>query len=378
MARILFLLRQLEAGGAERQLIGLSRGLVRLGHEIMIAVWVPGGRYECDLSGTGIQYRVIAKRGTNDFPRFFLNVVRLVRQFQPEVIHGYLDCGNFLAAALRPLFPKARIAWGIRNSGQEIYDFRGKAVFAVSGLMARLPHLIISNSQAGAEHARACGYPPARTHVIPNGIDTEFFRPDLKRGASLRREWGLGPEVTVIGLAARLDPVKEDATFAAAARMLCKRRPEVRFVCVGDGIEPYRSAALAYLRTVDLNDRVRWEGYVSDMPAFFNALDLATSTSTAEGFSNAIAEAMACGVSCVATDVGDARTIIGDTGRVVPPGDAASLAAAWQDALESRTHGPNLECRARIVEHFSVSRLVTDTERLILPPASRRSPSVQL
>jgi glycosyltransferase involved in cell wall biosynthesis len=173
--------------------------------------------------------------------------------------------------------------------------------------------------------------------------------------------------------------MKDHGTFAAAARILCQRLPEVRFLCVGDGIEPYRSTALAYLRTGNLDGRVRWEGFIADMPAFFNALDVATLTSAfGEGFSNAIAEAMACGVPCVATDVGDARTIIGDTGRVVPPGDAASLAAAWQDALESRTHGPNLECRARIVEHFSVSRLVTDTERLILPPASRRSPSVQL
>ena len=143
------------------------------------------------------------------------------------------------------------------------------------------------------------------------------------------------------------------------------------------GLEPYRAAALATLETANLGTRLRWRGQVRDMPAFYSALDLLTSSSAfGESFSNVAAEAMACGVPCVLTNVGDAREIVSDTGLVVPPRDPEALAAAW-DAMLGRT-GPELSaaCRRRVEEHFSVERLVEATEAALyeLRPAESREP----
>jgi glycosyltransferase involved in cell wall biosynthesis len=101
------------------------------------------------------------------------------------------------------------------------------------------------------------------------------------------------------------------------------------------------------------------------MHAVFNALDLLVSSSITEGFSNVIAEAMACGVPCVATNVGDSAWLMGNIGEVVPPRDPDALAKALGKLLNRRLHTP-MQIRRCIVEKFSVERLVADTEQALL------------
>lgn len=153
--------------------------------------------------------------------------------------------------------------------------------------------------------------------------------------------------------------MKDHETFAKAARLLVIRRADVRFVrvrvrvCVGEGIEPYRSTSLASLQV--------------------SALDVATSSSRfGEGFSNAIGEAMACGVPCSVIDVGDSRLIVGDTRQVVPPRDPEALVAAWEKMLDNGSPELSFACCARIADHFSVARLVAATEDAILPQNLQR------
>ena len=99
----------------------------------------------------------------------------------------------------------------------------------------------------------------------------------------------------------------------------------------------------------------------------YAALDVATSTSAfGEGFPNAIAEAMACGVPCVVTDVGDSGDIVARPDRVVPPGDAAALAAGWERALDARDEDAAV-LRRSIEERYSVARLVERTEAVLAP-----------
>ena len=369
MARIVFLLRKLEGGGAERQLLNLAQGLAQRGHDVHIVVWVGGGKFEDRLPAEGVEYHIVDRGRAYDVGGLLYRVASLLRRLRPDVLHGYMDTGNFVAAAMRPVLPAALIVWGVRSSGLDLreYDTAGRVLHHVSRPLSRLAGLIIANSSAGRRHALEAGYPSDRIRVIPNGIDTGAFRPCERAAADLRQSLGYAPEHQLIGMAARLDPMKDHETFAVAARIAHARNPAFRFVCVGEGIEPYRSVALAALSSAGLGDVIRWSGFARDMPAFFSSLDIATSTSRfGEGFSNSIAEAMACGTPCVATDVGDAAEILGDTGRLVPPRDPVALAGAWESLLATTDEAERQRCRARVVERFGLQRLVEDTERLLL------------
>jgi len=116
-----------------------------------------------------------------------------------------------------------------------------------------------------------------------------------------------------------------------------------------------------------LGNRLIWAGaYASrDMPAVYNALDVLTSSSYGEGFPNVIGEAMACGVPCVVTDVGDSALIVGETGIVVPPRDADALTQAWRRWLaftDTERLARGVQARIRIEQEFGLSNMVAKTE----------------
>jgi glycosyltransferase involved in cell wall biosynthesis len=205
--------------------------------------------------------------------------------------------------------------------------------------------------------------------VIPNGIDVERFRPDAELGQAVREEWGVLPGQTLVGIVARLDPMKDYPTFLQAAAKLAQHGPAFRFVGVGGGQDNYVALLREESRSLGLDGRMIWAGARDDLPAVFNALDLLVSCSAfGEGFSNVLGEAMACGVPCVATDVGDAREILGDMGAVIPRRDPDALAQGVLRILEQRCgEGVRLgaELRQRVIENFSVDMLVKRTSEAL-------------
>ncbi len=361
---ILFLTRSLEYGGAERQLTELACGLRQRGHEVSVAVFYPGGGLERELSARQVPVISLGKQGRWDIVRFLLRLNRVVREQRPDVIHSYV-C-NLVTMGIRRWSPGMKIVWGVRCSYIDFsrYDWVFRACDALAEWASRWADLIIANSQAGRRRHVERGYPAEKTIVIPNGIDTVRFHRDPGARRRIRAEWAVRPEEEVVGLVGRLDPMKDHATFLRAASLLARERPGVRFMCVGAGSPD--DWAVLQRRTADGPDaaRVCWVGPRADMERVYNALDLLVNCSYGEGFSNVLGEAMACGVPCVATDVGDSAQIVGAVGEVVPPRDAHALKEAMRRVLD-RNVAP-ADVRRRIVKHYSVDRLIRATERELL------------
>ena len=367
MLKILFLIRSLSIGGAERQLVILAKGLHQQGHEVSVAIFYAGGPLEKELHETGIPVFALHKSGRWNVLPFFMRLVRVVWKLKPRVIYGFLGTPNILSAFLKPIFPKIRMVWGVRASNMDLdrYDWLARAGYRLECWLSRFADLIICNSRAGLEYAAAHGFPRGKMTVIPNGIDTERFKPDAAARTRVREEWGIAENEILIGLVARLDPMKDHPTFLRAAAMLARERPDVRFVCVGDGPESYRAELHRLTIELGLDGKLILAGARRDMPAVFNALDIASSSSYGEGFSNAIAEAMACGVPCVVTDVGDSALIVGETGGVVPPSRPDALCEGFR--LMRGRLGPDLRdaVRASIVNRFTSDVLITDTVEVL-------------
>lgn len=365
--KIIFLARALGYGGAERQLVTLAVGLRRRGHRVGVAVLYGGGALEDELRRADVSLWDLGKRGRWDAAGFLVRLVRLVRRERPDVLHGYLLFQNLLTLPLARLAGRrARAVWGLRDSRAVTarYDQLERCLFRCASRLSRFADLIIVNSRAGMTDAAAAGFDAGRMTVIANGIETGRFTPDVTARSRVRNEWGVEEREVLVGLVSRLDPIKGHREFIRAAALVGRGQRDLRFVCVGDGPNAYREELSTLAAAEGLADRLLFSGARGDMPAVYNALDVLVSASRGEGFSNVIAEAMACGVACVVTDVGDSAWVVGNAGEVIRPGDPDALAEALERAC-ARTHvqsGAGSRARRRVLENFSVAALVARTE----------------
>lgn len=368
--RVILLCRSLDVGGTERQLVVLAKGLHQQGHDVAVMVFYSNGGLEKELHESGIPVFDLRKSGRWDVLPFFVRAAHVVWKLKPNVIYGFLSTPNILTGLLKPISTRARVVWGVRASNVDLdrYDWLSRLSYRIECRLSRFADLIICNSRAGLEFAAAHGFPRGRMTVIPNGIDTERFKPDIAAREHMRAEWCVAKSELLIGLVARLDPMKDHPTFLRAAAMLAQERSDIRFVCVGDGSDPYKSELYRQASELGLDGRLIWAGVCHDMPAVYNALDIATSSSYSEGLSNTIAEAMACGMLCVVTDVGDAKRLVGDTSYVVKPRNPGALASAWQVALKLegvQNARRGQKARERIIEHFSLERFIEETAHVL-------------
>ncbi len=366
---VLFVIGAQNFGGAERQLAALAKGLHAKGHRVVVALCYPGEPLRRELVNAGLRVADLERHGRWGPLGFAVRAIRLLRAERPDVVHGYLAGPNLLAILLRPFHRQARIVWGIRQSNMDMaaYEWWHRWRFKVNGWLGRFADLIIVNSDSGAAHHQEHGYPGQSMVTVPNGIDTQRFSRDQSARQRIRSEWGIGDGERVVGLVARVHPMKDHATFLRSAALVRSEVENVRFVCVGAGEPEFVRSLKELAEDVGVGDVVSWIGARGDMEAVYNAFDVVCSSSAfGEGFSNTIGEAMACGVPCVVTDVGDSARVVGDTGVVVPPGNPEALAAGIRQVVDDTSGHRHQRCRERIENLFSVVRLVEQSEQLLL------------
>ena len=284
----------------------------------------------------------------------------LIRQMRPTAIQSWLyyaDLASLWALELSGQRATTRLYWGIRSSDMDQSRYRralGWTIKACAKRSAR-PDAVVANSFAGRDVHRALGFTPRAFPVIPNGIDTRRFRPDASVRAPMRAQLGVADGKPLVIHVARVDPMKDHTSLVAVATAL----PHIQFVMVGSGTEQ-----------IDAPKNLMALGMRHDMPDLFAAADLSLSTSIfGEGFPNAVAEAMACGVPVVATNVGDSNRIIGDIGATVSPRDVTAMVAAINSLLaepEIKRAARAAAARRRIEERYSLDRMVRAFDALHL------------
>ena len=210
------------------------------------------------------------------------------------------------------------------------YARGSRLILKLLRLLSRRTGLVLCNSAAGRIAHERLGYRSSRWRVIPNGLDVDLFRPRLDERVAVRDELGLNDYDFVVGMCARVDPMKDHATFVKAAAVFAGAAPEARFVLIGAGADEPGSTLDRAVATAGLAGRFVRLGRRWGISRLHAAQNIATlSSAFGEGSPNVLVEAITCGVPCVATDVGDSASIVSDTGVIVPPRDPKALAAAW-------------------------------------------------
>jgi glycosyltransferase involved in cell wall biosynthesis len=364
MLTIVHLITGLETGGAEGMLARLVAGTDRARFRSIVVSMTGPGRLGEAIADAGIPLHSLGMRRGVPEPRALWRLRRVLRECRADVLQTWLYHADLMGLLAWRLGWAPHLLWNLRSTE----SIGSRRVRGLLNHWSGLPDAIVVNSHEGRRFHEALGYRPRRWAYIPNGFDTASLRPDPELRRRHRAALDIADDAFVVFLPARYHPMKDHATFLAAAARFAMARPEVRFALAGGGIEPSNRALAASIAESGLADRMLLLGERGDLPAIYPIADIVTlSSAFGEGFPNVLAEAMSCAVPCVATDVGDAGDIIGETGIVVPPRHPMALAAAWERlaalAPDDR-YALGVTARARIVEQFDLSAIVARYEAL--------------
>lgn len=358
--RILHVITTLDVGGAELTLLKLLASTDRSLFTPEVVSLTTAGPVAAMIATLGIPVRALDLRGSPPDAGKLLSFLARTRQRPPNLTQTWMYHADLVGGVVGRL-SGSPVVWGIHNYlliAGVVKPRTSRIVRALAALSSHLPARIISCSQTSAAAHVQLGYAPDRITVIPNGFDTDIFRPDGASMQAIRGELGLTLDDHLVGLVARFDPLKDHQTFVRAATILQTTHPDVHFLICGQGVTPRNTQLAAWIATAPRPSMFHLLGLRSDVPKVLASLDVATSTSISEAFPSVVAEAMAAGAPCVATDVGDTAFLLGGTGRLVPPGDPSALAAAWADVLALTPDARRkigLASRQRIVDHFGLS-----------------------
>ncbi len=364
--RVVHLISGLLQGGAESVLFRLVTWPDPEVEHIVVS-FADAGIYGQPLMDAGVEVKMLGMTPGRLSPADFWRLKKCLTRLNPDVIQTWMYHADLIGGLAARMAGFRHVAWGIRNSGANLAkSSRSAYLFArLGGFFSRwLPQRIVCCAEDACHRHVQWGYDPEKMVVIQNGYDlSRWVRNETARQA-LRAEWGLDEQTPLMGFVARWNPLKDHATLIRAFAQCLEKQPDLRCALVGKDMDAGNPVLMALLTEYGVREQTILLGMRNDVPGIMSALDLHVLSSIAEGFPNVVAEAMACGVPNVVTNVGDAALIVGDKGWVVPPADPVRLAEKIIQALDHiEKNGKNTlarQVRERVMNAFSLEKMVAE------------------
>jgi len=366
-ARVLNVVPTLMCGGTENQFMTLARSLDRVRFDVEFACLRRWGGFVEELVARNIpltEYPVATFRSLAAVAQQARLTRHIVRR-GIKIVHAYNFYGNVFATLPARLVAPVVIA-SIRDRAPYLTAMQKR----VQRYSCQFADCILVNADAVKDWLIGDGYGESKIAVIRNGVDLARFD-DLPPPIQLRRELGLADDTPLVGVVSRLTRLKGLEHFLEAAAIVRSRVPGVHFLVVGETSPmdlDYLEDLRKFAARCGVAGDVTFTGLRTDVPAVLSSLTVSVMPSLNEALSNVVLESMAAGAPTVATRVGGTPEAVRDgvSGILVPPGNSAALADAVVHLLNDQQLAKHLgrSARARIVEHFSVRRMVRATEDL--------------
>jgi glycosyltransferase involved in cell wall biosynthesis len=366
--KVLHLIDSLRAGGKERQVIEVLKGLARFNIKVLLAFIDSGDFFVRDAEALGIAIRRLPRRRRWD-PLVFESLLRLLKGYKPDLIHTYDWMTSFYALPLAKALGVPLINGSIQNA-----FLNGDMRWHIERMLLCCSDGIIANSHAGLR-SRRFEISHRRT-VIHNGFDGARLT-ELKSPCDIRSALDIGAR-QVVGMVALFNDHKDYPTYLAAAQDVLSRRDNVVFLAIGDG---EKLEACKQSVPPDCTG-IRFLGASRDVESVVNIFDIGVLATHGEGISNSIMEYMALGKPVIASEGGGTCELVldGVTGFLVPPGDSHVLATRICQLLDDQEVSRRMGCagQRRIEDTFSIDRLTSETLRFYESVLdSRRRPNGQ-
>jgi glycosyltransferase involved in cell wall biosynthesis len=363
MIRVVHVIAGLEMGGVQTMLLRLVSRMDCAAFHNEVIVLTRGGEVLPMLIRAGARVTELGMRPGVPDPRGLWRLGAELRRHRTDVVQTWMYHSDLMGGLAARWTNKPRVVWGLHAeslpSAQTAWHAWLSAKLCVR-LSYYLPDRIVCVSEAGRKWHVRYGYNERLITVIPNGFDTDYFRPDGAAYHAIRRELGLAADAVIVGHVGRFDPQKDHRGLIQAAAQVLEKRPNVQFLLCGHGIDSKNMALRAWIADTGRAGHFHLLGIRTDIERVAAAMDVMALSSTTEAFASCVGEAMACGVPVVTTAVGDLPQVVGDTGVLVPPRDPEALARGILGVLAA----PDERCRRgmaareRIKQLFGLDRMV--------------------
>lgn len=367
--RVLVVTPGLIRGGVETHVLLLIRAFSGSDVRIQLATLYDGW-LAAEASRLGVRTHIMKKRFRGD-PRTVFRLGRIIKREGIDIVHTHMVGGNLYGRIA------GRLA-GVRGIVSTLHygsplgvaphdeDWTHALVLKLDYLMGRMSHVLIATSEAVRQQLVAGGMAAHRAVTIRNAVDVDRMQQGESGRLEVRREFGLPPEVPVIGIVGRLVPVKRFDLFLRAAHRVATSRPDAVFMIVGDGA--LRGDLEAQAAGLGLAGRVIFAGFREDIARVVASIDLVVMCSDSETTPYAVSEAMAMGKPVVATAVGGVPEQVesGREGLLCPPDDEEKLAAAIIQLLADQRLREEMgrNARRKAQEEFSIAAMAGRLRRL--------------
>jgi glycosyltransferase involved in cell wall biosynthesis len=318
------------------------------------------------LEDAGIPVEAMGVSSRRPNPIAIASLAHRLAASRPDLVQTWLYQSDLLGGLAGKIAGAPHVVWNLRAADLSVTESRllTRVVVKTCAMLSPwLPSRIVCCAESAARFHVSLGYDRRRMVTIPNGVDLDRFVIDAASRQSVRFELGLPPDAILIGCIARVHAQKDHRTLLAAFDLLRRVRPECHLLLVGAGTQG-GSGRMAELLTGTVSARaIHCLGPRIDIPRLTAAIDLAASSSAwGEAFPNVLAEALSCGVPAVATDVGDARLIVGGHGGIVSSRNPQAFATSMLDVLAR----PRNEEAARehIQRNYSMARSIQGYRKL--------------
>lgn len=364
---IVHIITGLNRGGAEHALFRLV-GQERDPSQVRVISLMDGGIFKAQLEALGIQVTCLQMRPGLPSPLKWWRLVRLLKTWQPRLVQTWMYHADLLGG-LAARTARLPVCWGIRHSDLSREGNKPTTLFVarVCAWISRwVPVRAISCSARAAEIHRAFGYQVPFV-VVPNGLDVAAWAPCADQRGPVRMALALPAQAFVFAHAGRKDPQKDHATLARAFSRVHAARPDAHLLLCGEGLVPGEGYFEHLPFSPSAREAVLGLGPRDDLPQLWRAADAFVLSSYGEAFPNVVAEAMACGLPAVVTDVGDAAEIVGETGKVVPPMNEQALAQAMLDLMrmsDDERQRLGAAARERVQACFTLERMSAGFRRV--------------
>jgi len=368
--KVAHLITGLDTGGAETMLAKLVLGMDRARFEnVVLSMDLAETPISRLIEDNGVKVIRLGIRPARRAPLGFISLFRTLLREKPDVIQTWLYHADLTGLLMSKISYRSPLLWNLRCSNLAPED-HSRSLFWIIKILSKLsaqPETVVVNSEFGRKAHEDIGYRPRAWEVIPNGFDTEVFKPSEDARKYLNGILKLGNDKKIIGLVARYHPMKDHATFLLAAGKLRKSRDDVHFVLVGSGVNSNNREIARLIQQEGIIDCVSLLGERADIPSIIAGFDLSTCSSYSEGFPNVVGESMSCAVPCVVTDTGDMREIIGPYGEVVAIREPVAMAQAWDKLLSmepSKLKEMGQAARQRVQSLYSIDAIISRYEKL--------------